>query len=435
VHEAPPQADDFAVQPVTGDWVGFRGAPHRSGLREAPPITRPRIAWSIEVGIQGYTNAPIVTRDAIYVSSQGRIHASPPDQDPADGVYRIDPATGAVVWRLPLSRDARGMQLVGDLLVVGTQSGEVYALDAATGRARWRAATGCPVNHPPLFRDGVMIREATEGLARWDLATGQPVGEVPPCDWNARAGFSWDDGPGWWGSHDRRQARWWTEDGLQWEVEPGPGFRREYQTWAPPLLTRSMVLVTTGRWPHSANPDENTHRPTILAWWRDNGQRAWALDVDPPARRLPLLGPGTPHARWLPWIEGGRLWYTPSSRPELVWADLATGEEAGRLRLPDCRERQFASIVGVPGMGYLARHDGVLHAFTTGETPALAWSLSLGQHGTAGRTTTHSQAPPGGCTAEPTDSTALFATPALGEDGTLYVGAGDGWLYAIRQAD
>jgi hypothetical protein len=32
------------------------------------------------------------------------------------------------------------------------------------------------------------------------------------------------------------------------------------------------------------------------------------------------------------------------------------------------------------------------------------------------------------------DGSALFAAPTVGEDGTLYVGTADGWLYAIRQA-
>jgi hypothetical protein len=61
VHTEPPTAADFAVPTVDGDWTMVRGATHRSGLRDAPAIERPRVAWSIEVGIQGYANPPIVT--------------------------------------------------------------------------------------------------------------------------------------------------------------------------------------------------------------------------------------------------------------------------------------------------------------------------------------------------------------------------------------
>jgi outer membrane protein assembly factor BamB len=64
---------------------------------------------------------------------------------------------------------------------------------------------------------------------------------------------------------------------------------------------------------------------------------------------------------------------------------------------------------------------------------AIEWSLSVGLHAAAGGRSTHFVAP-AGCSPEPADGTALFAPPALGADGTLYVGSGDGWLYAITDA-
>ena len=97
VHDEPPTLDAFAVEAVTGDWVTFRGASHRSGYRDVRSIASPRVRWAASVGVQGYANSPIVTGDAIYVASQGEHHNM---ADPRDGVYKLDPATGAVQWLL-----------------------------------------------------------------------------------------------------------------------------------------------------------------------------------------------------------------------------------------------------------------------------------------------------------------------------------------------
>lgn len=436
-HEDPPTAADLAVASVEGDWAMYRGNSSRSGLRDAPAITAPRILWSARVGIQGYASTPVVTSDAIFLASQGDEHNSGVGVDERDSVMRLDPSNGAVVWRVSMQRDVNSVALYEDTLVVGLDSGAVYALDPASGEVRWQFNTECNVYHSPAYADGHLYFPRRRGLGRVNLATGAPErASLGDCSNNERGAGSVGDeeSPVVYLTTGSRLLETFTGADERWSVRPVPAQIGDIGTWTPPLLTESLALVAVHDWSFGPYQDRASLRPAVFGFWRDNGQLAWTIDVNSRARSVPSTSTQTPFLRSMPWVDGGRVWFTPTNRGEIAWFDGTTGQYGGGIELPDCRSRQFASIVGVPGTGYLARHDGVLYAFSTGESPALLWSLSIGQHGDIGGQNTHD--PIGaGCEATPRDSTALFATPAIGADGTLYVGSGDGYLYAIGQAD
>ena len=434
VHAELPTADDFAVSPVEGNWAMFRGNNDRSGLRNAAPITQPSVIWSQEIGIQGYANTTIVTEDALYVSSQGTDHDSAAGTDAGDGVLRLDPATGEIRWRFTTQQDANGMTLVGNTLVVGTDGGALIALDREAGTVRWQAETGCNVYHAP-YSDGVnvyLLRR--DGVAAWSLEDGQPVGEVPPCRSSDRGALSGSE-DGIWAAGDHHLLENFNGTTLRWPVDPPDERLGRMQVWSPPLLTRSMALLVANRWPFGEFVSFDATRPAVFAFWRDNGQLAWTADVNEPARTVEAVTEKDAYLRGLPYVEGNRMYFSPTNRGEIAIYDVTNGQRTGGIALPDCRMRQFSSIVGVPGMAYFARHDGVLYGFSTGDQPALAWQLQLGLHGAAdGRNSTAYQPVAGGCDVIPEDGTALFSTPAIGANGTLYVNSGDGWLYAIQQA-
>jgi outer membrane protein assembly factor BamB len=432
-HDAPPTVADIAVAPVEGDWAMFRGNGSRSGVRDAPAITSPRILWSARVGIQGYAATPVLTADAIYVASQGEAHDSGVSADERDGVMRLDPSNGAVVWRVAMQRDVNSVALYEDTLVVGTDSGALYALDPATGDVRWQQNTECNVYQSPAYANGHLYFPRRRGLGRLNLQTGVPAGgSLGECTNNERGvGSVASDGTVFMAS-EKRLLETFTGADIQWNVRPVPDQIGSIGTWSPPLLTESLALVTVHEWSFGPYVDRASLRPAVFAFWRDNGQLAWTIDVNSRARATPSTSTQTPFLRAMPWVDGERVWFTPTNRGEIAWFDPTNGQYGGAIELPDCRSRQFSSIVGVPGTGYLARHDGVLYAFNTTGEPALQWSLSLGQHGDTGGRTTHD--PIGaGCEATPRDSTALFSTPSIGADGTLYVGSGDGYIYAIGQ--
>ena len=427
VHDAPPGVDGFAVEPIAGDWVTFRGDDARSGVREVRGIRQPRVAWSIEVGVQGYANNPIVTADAVYVGSQGEHHN---EADERDGVYSIDPVTGAIRWFHHEDNDVNGIVLSDGMIVGGGDGRVLFALDAATGTERWRLEQECLLFHAPVVRDGrvvLMRSDEAGGIAEVDVRTGAVTGELG-CFRPDRGAVS-HGGDQIFRASDQdlsmfdATGRAWVEG----EIATDAWSRTR---WAPPLVARDVVIEAVHRYPFSVDGGFR-YRPAAVARWRDNGQLIWAVDInDPSTANSAPETIDTAFLRSLPYLHEDRLIWTPTTAGELVAFDLGSGDRIDSVALPDCRKRAFGSIVGTPDMAYYARHDGVVYGFTP-KPLGIVWTLGLGLHATAGNDRTHMPAP-GSCFADPKNGTALFATPAIGEDGTLYVGSGDGWLYAVR---
>jgi len=136
-----------------------------------------------------------------------------------------------------------------------------------------------------------------------------------------------------------------------------------------------------------------------------------------------------------PWPMDGLLWMPLLHARGIGGYRSVDGALTAVVPLPRCLERQFASIVGVPSRGYLARTDGSLVAFSP-RTAQLTWIIDFASPAAVARRTDASiQADLGDyCDVGDLSGAALFATPALAEDGTLFVGTGTGFLYAVRDA-
>jgi len=88
--------------------------------------------------------------------------------DRPDRIVALNARTGRQLWKavLPPVPDAPGrvVRLSGGigagegLLFVGTEEGEIIALDPDKGTVRWRMQLSSEVLTPPLARDGVLVR-------------------------------------------------------------------------------------------------------------------------------------------------------------------------------------------------------------------------------------------------------------------------------------
>ncbi|HKJ01479.1 MAG TPA: PQQ-binding-like beta-propeller repeat protein [Longimicrobiales bacterium] len=129
-------------------------------------------------------SSPAVANGVVYVGSMdGRLHA-------------IDLATGAAKWRFETEGyaldssewgfDRRSIQsspaVVGGTVYFGSRDGHVYAVDAATGAARWRfdqEVSWCITS--PAVRDGVVYAGTSDGhfVQALDAASGEELWRTP----------------------------------------------------------------------------------------------------------------------------------------------------------------------------------------------------------------------------------------------------------------
>lgn len=117
--------------------------------------------WQIDAG--DIASEPLVTADWIYVASLYK-HIDR---------YRLD--TGAKTWRFNTEALLHSSPALCDsILVVGSDDGTVYALDAVTGKLVWKYRTGgCIYAAPVIANDMVYVGSFDNQMYAIDLRTGQ----------------------------------------------------------------------------------------------------------------------------------------------------------------------------------------------------------------------------------------------------------------------
>jgi outer membrane protein assembly factor BamB len=145
---------------------------------ELTPITNPvnlERVWSVNLGKSlNYSFKPLLIGSDIYASSEG------------GEIYRIDAATGKVFWSISAPKGlSTGPGTDGNILVVGSLKGEVYAFDAQSGAKKWDTSVGTEVLTEPLVAAGVVVirtidnrfigLDAQSGKRRWVTAKNPSV--------------------------------------------------------------------------------------------------------------------------------------------------------------------------------------------------------------------------------------------------------------------
>jgi serine/threonine-protein kinase len=151
------------MRAIPGSFLSVGVAVILAGCHHRPPVpSRPLFpmepAWTrpVPATVEGPLAADSIN---VYVATR-------------DGAVRaLEAETGRVRWKV----DGRpGVVAAGGGLVIARdEDGTVWAMDAATGSDRWKAASGIRGRLPAvLYKDAVIV--AGEGLAVLDAATGQP---------------------------------------------------------------------------------------------------------------------------------------------------------------------------------------------------------------------------------------------------------------------
>ncbi len=204
------------AEPPAGDpGAMFRGGPQHLGVYAGPgQVGHGQVEWAFGTGgpVRG---SPTIDGDLVVVGSgDGRFYAIDRESgeerwrfqagaaihssaavhgglvyfgDRSNSFYALDRRTGHQRWRVETGPDrpwhwghegwdyfTSSPAVAGDLIVVGSGNGDIYAFDAASGSERWRVSTGGRVRSSPAIADGTAYVGSADGyLYAVDLGTGE----------------------------------------------------------------------------------------------------------------------------------------------------------------------------------------------------------------------------------------------------------------------
>ena len=121
-------------------------------LQPITPSAEARVDWQADVGrADKFAFAPAVVGSAVYAANA------------AGEVIKLDAASGKIEWRVETgSRLSTGPGSDGRLVVVGSQRGEVVALDA-NGKLVWKAYLSGEVLSAPQLEEGIVAVKSGDG--------------------------------------------------------------------------------------------------------------------------------------------------------------------------------------------------------------------------------------------------------------------------------
>jgi alcohol dehydrogenase (cytochrome c) len=177
-----PVTDDMLRNPPPGDWPMLRRDQFASNYSPLNQITtgnaeQLQLQWVWPMN-EGGTNqpSPIVHNGAVFLNNTGGI------------IQALDGKTGELIWEYRIQGNVaqRGMALYDDKLYIGTSTGHLMALSAATGKPVWDAVTveGRGSSSGPLIAKGKVIWGMGNcsayvndkcAISAFDAQTGKPL--------------------------------------------------------------------------------------------------------------------------------------------------------------------------------------------------------------------------------------------------------------------
>lgn len=152
-------------------------------LVEFTPTVQVQKIWSTRIGDgagrSGVRLQPAFADGKLYlISTDGKLEAL--DASTGKEIWKQSTRVGNGIWPFrhkkpgPDARYAGGPTVSGNLLVVGTLDGHVYAMDAATGKPLWNAEVDDEVISPPAIDAGVVyVRTNSGNVYAFDANSGE----------------------------------------------------------------------------------------------------------------------------------------------------------------------------------------------------------------------------------------------------------------------
>jgi outer membrane protein assembly factor BamB len=321
------------------------------------PTAKASVAWRASVGAaDAYIFTPALDRGAVFAAS-------------AKGtVARFDAANGKQVWRVETKRKlSGGVGAEAELVVVGTQKGEVLALDP-NGKPAWTAQVSSEVLSAPRLAEGVAVvrsgdgrivgLNAKDGSRLWEYASS-----MPPLLLRRDSGVTLARGAVFAGLHNGRLVALALATGaVGWEAavaqpKGANELERMVDIGAAPLVDEEQVCAVAFQGRVACfDPVKGA-----LIWGRDASSAA-ALASDPGTLYLTdelgtvmALDRGSGATYW----KMDKLYGRQVSAPVVVGPFVAVGDYQGYVHFLNREDGAFAARVATDGGAIMARPQRV----------------------------------------------------------------------------
>lgn len=129
--------------------------PKPTPLKSIQPVFTPKQLWVTSVGQNGYQwlrQSPALSNNVLYTTSE------------SGDVYAIDATTGRHLWHVRLKGQfAAGPAVFNDTVIVVNRTGHVYALDTANAKIKWEQHINSEVLANPAINEQVVVIKTSDG--------------------------------------------------------------------------------------------------------------------------------------------------------------------------------------------------------------------------------------------------------------------------------
>ncbi len=145
-----------------------------AALQEFVPSYTAKIDWSSNIGkTERYDYTPALDSSAVYANNA------------AGEIVKLDANNGRQAWRINIGEPiSGGIGLGAGILMVGSKTGNVHAIDAA-GKLLWKSKVSSEILSVPRYFDGLVIvrtgdnhifgLDATDGSRKWVYERATPA--------------------------------------------------------------------------------------------------------------------------------------------------------------------------------------------------------------------------------------------------------------------
>jgi len=327
-----------------------------SGVGAGNSTVAPTLLWRHETANQVWSS-PAVADNVVYIGSN--------DGD----VYALNASSGTTVWTYATGGEVRSSPaIVAGAVYFGSMDHNVYAVNASTGSLIWSFVTGNATDASPAVVGGILYvgsldgnvyaLNATNGAMIWSFTTGSFVVSSPAVV----------SGIVYIGSMDHYVYALNAATGaVVWSYLTGGG------VYSPPAVVDGVVYV--GSWDHS-----------VYALNASSGVRLWSFATGDYANACPAVNAGMVYVG----SRDGNVYALNASNGALVWS-YTTGNTIG------------SSPAVVDDVVYIGSTDGRLYALNA-TSGAEIWSYLTGG--------------------------AVVSSPAI-VGGVAYFGSWNGYVYAL----